>query len=154
MQPTTADAMIRCWRIARLSSDSGNLGYPKINIIARCALYGGGLRASAFTAQFIPMQSQKDADMVQKIVVKMPHEMKVVFEAKHLGLINGKKMRHIPHKQRARALGIGHGTYWRRLDSGTKFVTDWLAYEFDKWDSNCQNRVLVKADFKAHATAQ
>jgi len=67
----------------------------------------------------------------------MPPELKMVFEAKHLGIINGKKNRKYAHKERARALGISKSTYWRRFDAATRYVSDWLEYQtFDRWDSN------------------
>ena len=133
MHIATADAMIRCWRIARLSSDTGNLGYPKINILARCHLYGGRI-GTVYTSSFLPMQAQEDADRVQDIVKQMSEEMRAVFEARHLALIKGSKYRQIPHVERARALDISKSTYWRRVDAATQYVSDWLG--FDRWDSH------------------
>lgn len=80
------------------------------------------------------MQSHEDADKVQTIVLKMPSELKATFEAKHLGIIDGKKTIRMPHKSRAKMLGISKSTYWKRLDSATKYVSDWIEWDLTTSD--------------------
>jgi len=80
------------------------------------------------------MQGNEDADFVQKIVLKMPMELKETFEAKHLSIIQGKKTVRMPHKERAKQLGISKSTYWKRLDSATKYVSDWIEWDLTASD--------------------
>ena len=138
MKPTTADAMIRSWKIARLSSDSA-LGYPRVNILARCALYGGGVGLPVYRASFLPSERQQDADLVQRIVFRMPDEPKAAFEAYHLGLIDGTKARELSHKDRAIKLGIAcRKTYYNRVNQARDFIISSLDYEFDNLHSICR----------------
>lgn len=136
---SVVDAMIRVWRIARLSTDSECLSYPSISILGRCVEQGGtdgfyqGYRGSVPTSQGIT-----DAERVQSIVDRMPDEMREVFEAYHLGIIRSQKWQK-PHRERAIKLGIPWTTYRYRRDAGYKFVQDLLHIVLDRPAQIAQN---------------
>ena len=120
---TVVNAMVRSWRIARLSADTGGLGYPRVNILIR-ALMGRGGRI------FQADDELTDADIVQKIVKVMPYEMQSVFEAYHLGLIRGERCAG-PHEERANLLGITKSVYFKRLPNATQFLARHLGDALD-----------------------
>lgn len=126
MSQTAADDMIRSWKIARLSSDSA-LGYPKVNILAKCALYGGGVGVPVYSESIDASQLQDDADTIQTIVFLMPKERKQAFEAFHLGIIHQERHRELSHKERAIRLGIkNRKTYYNRVDQARDFIIERL----------------------------
>ena len=129
--------MIRVWKIARLSSDTGGLDYPSINIIARCAMYGGSLGAATQRVESIlaSEERQKDAELIQQIVAKMSKEVRAAFEARHLSIFSGRKVKRVAHQERARMLGIAKSTYWKRVSEGTQLIARVLNFEFDSVDS-------------------
>lgn len=134
-----AVVMVRTWRIARTTSDSCSLGYPKQNILDRCIKYGGTAGRGGPVPE--PVDAT-DAEIIQGIVDKMPPEMRKAFEARELGLIDGQRQRHIPNKERARILGVAESTYWYRVNAGHQFISDWLTELFDSLESGANIRVM------------
>ena len=129
----SAIVMIRTWRIARTTSDTHALGYPRQNILDRCAKYGG----TAGRGGPVPEnEDATDAEIIQAIVDKMAPEVRAAFEARELGLVNGQRQRHIPNKRRAQILGIAESTYWHRVRSGQEFIAQQLAELFDSLESH------------------
>ena len=124
--PTVVDAMIRVWKIARMNSGAQALAYPSTSLIARCVELGGtdGVLCHAYRGNTPAAQGITDAERVQVIVEKMPGEMRSVFEAYHIGLIDEKVCHGQRHKIRAVALDIPTTTYWYRVKSGWQFVQD------------------------------
>ena len=118
------DEMLRYWKLARLSSASEDIGYPRINILVK-ALMGRG------QPQSLPDDAITDAEIIQTIVEKMPDEMREAFEARHLALIRGRRHRGMRHKDRARILTIPLSTYWYRVSSGHRFIAIWLEEMLD-----------------------
>ena len=104
---STANEMIRVWRRARLSRDCGRLDYPKINILH--PQHGVGDDEP---------EENRDAEIVQSIVEKMPDEIRVSFEAVNLGIIRGEFCRKKPHKWRWLVLGIDKIRYESRCLAG------------------------------------
>ena len=134
-----AVVMIRTWRIARTTSDTNALGYPKQNILDRCIKYGG----TAGRGGPSPIHEDvTDAEIIQAIVDKMPVEMRTAFEARELGLVNGQRQRHIPNKRRAQILGIAESTYWYRVKSGQEFISNSLSDLFDSLESHANIPVM------------
>lgn len=118
VSPSVVDAMIRSWKLARLAKDAGKLGYPRINI----------LHPEHGVGEEDDTPDDTDAEIVQRIVEGMPGEIRRVFEAAHLAIINGDSCRGKPHKWRALALGIQQeGIYWARERAGWAIVRGWLA---------------------------
>lgn len=113
------DAFIRSWRRARLARDVGHLGYPTVNILH--PKHGVGDDDEP---------EDDDAEVVQRYVESMPTEIRVVFEARYLGIIRGDFCRNKPHQWRCLVLGLDKSTYWSRVDSGRnmlkKGLTDYL----------------------------
>lgn len=115
---TAADAMIRVWKLARLSKDDGGLYYPSINILHPKHGIGG--------SGDLPTQGLTDAERIQSVVNRMADEIRAAFEAYHLGLIRGQSARGWPHKARALTLGVPASTYFRRVNHGRFFIVQWL----------------------------
>jgi len=97
---TTVNELIRKWRTARLSRDQDLLDYPSINILHPEHGIGQG-----------EDEHDPDVDTFQRLVDRLPPDIKAVFEAFHLRIIGGFYCRMMPHKQRARLLGIDHDLY-------------------------------------------
>ncbi len=134
---TVVNHMIRVWRIARLSRELAALGYPSTNLIARCVEMGGtdGIFSGSFRSKTPPGPAGiTDAERVQSIVNRMPRELRVVFEAYHLGLIRGDSCRKTPHKARALILGISPSTYFKRRKYAHTFLRGWLEMVLDDAD--------------------
>lgn len=127
--PTVVDAMIRTWRLARLSSDSGALGLARDTIV-KLAADPSGTRPGR-TGTEAAADKLTDAERVQAIVDRMPEQYRDTFEAYHLGIIRGESCRALPHAARAPTLGISRKTYYRRERWGWGFVRDWLRVAFD-----------------------
>ena len=126
--PSVVNAMIRVWRIARLSADVNSLAFPSISVLGRVVELGpDAVAASRGAYRGEPAaQGMTDCERVQVIVERMPGEMKATFEAYHLGIIRGDSCRGTPHKARALILGVSHTTYKGRVGAGWRFLQDWI----------------------------
>lgn len=141
LSPTVVDSVILIWKIARLSSDSGGLGYPRENILAKCAEYGGSVGRStrAVVAVMESESRQRDADMVQEVVSSLPDDIRKAFEVRHLCIIDGKRCkRTTPHKERAKMLGISKSTYWARIAVARDMISRWIAFDSSDLDVKMQ----------------
>jgi len=121
---TVVNELIRTWRRARLSSDSGALGFPSISILGKVAEMGGvnirggkGSRPVEAAAECLT-----DADRVQSVVTNMPESESSAFQAYHLGIVRGDSCRGRPHKYRALILGISQKTYKKRVDRAWRIL--------------------------------
>ena len=115
---------INTWKLARLSKD---LEAAEGGFLGRLVELGpAAILANSFGSRvlslFFSSQLEKDADVVQHIVDRMPDEMRSAFEAYHLAIIRGERCRDWPHKARARTLGIPPTTYFRRKDAGKAYI--------------------------------
>jgi len=126
--PSVVNAMIRVWRIARLSADANSLAFPSISVLGRVVELGPDAVAAARGAYRGEPAVQRftDCERVQGIVERMPPEMKDSFEAYHLGIIRGDSCRGSPHKARALTLGMSYSTYKVRVGAGWRFLQDWI----------------------------
>jgi hypothetical protein len=117
---TATHQMILAWKRARMHNDTAALGYPRENILAKAG------RGRSLRPPPIPDGEMTDAELVQKVVDRMPNEMKRVFEAYHLMLVDDSRCRCLPHKIRASALGITPKTYRMRVRKAFEFCRIWL----------------------------
>ena len=126
---TVVDAMIRVWKISRLSADTGAFSMPSISILGKVVELGPDAVAASRTKNRglePPAQGITDAERVQSIVESMPPEMRTAFEAYHIGIIREESCKGVPHKARALILGISHSAYKVRVKAGWIFLQDWL----------------------------
>ena len=134
ISPTVVDAMIRVWKIARLSADTGSLAFPSNSVLGKVVEIGpdavAGARGAKRGAE-PPADGLTDAERVQSIVENMPPEMRSAFEAYHLGIIREESCWGTPHKVRALILGISHSTYKVRVSAGWRFLQDWIPIALD-----------------------
>lgn len=112
---SSVNAFIRVWRIARMSSAGGHLGFPKVNILH--VKHGLGEDET---------EDSTDAELVQSIVEQMPAEIRSAFEAYHLGIIRGENCRDKPHKWRWLVLGIDEKRYKAREYAGRNLIRNHL----------------------------
>ena len=123
---TVVNDLIRSWRRARLSSDSGALGYPRISILGKVVEMGGTAIRGGNTR---PIEAESDcltdADRVQSVVNKMPEVDRSAFEAYHLGIIRGDSCKGKPHKVRALILRISKKSYERGVLSAKRILQSW-----------------------------
>ena len=115
------DARIRSWKLARLATDAWGLSYPSTNVLH--PTHGIG-----YASGMPPAQGVTDAEQVQRIVDKMPGEMRACFEAHHLGIVRNESIRDWSDKARWLTLGLNRRTYYRRVSAGWRFVREWLSY--------------------------
>lgn len=119
---TVVHDLIHSWKRARLSSGIV-LGFPKSTLLGRIVEFGLAIVAGSRGKRPVSQEmGVTDADNVQKVVEKMPYELKSVFEAYHLGIIRDEVCRREPHNARAMMLGISYKTYKRRRDAGWCFI--------------------------------
>jgi hypothetical protein len=130
LSESTLREFLKSWKAARLSRDLRALGYPRQNVLAR-VMEMGPLASVRGRTGLPPIEDVGDADLVQSIVEKMPRDMRSTFEAYHLGIIRQESCRDIPHKARALILGITEGMYYRRVRSGTVFLSESLEQGLD-----------------------
>lgn len=121
---SVVDHFIALWRRARLSSDAGSLGLAGDGLLGDVVQKGpdgvaGSRGATPPLSEFVT-----DADRVQRIVDRMPEEIRTAFEAYHLALIRGERCKNDPHAARALILGISRPTYYRRVEFGWTIVRD------------------------------
>ena len=125
---TVVNDWIRSWKLARLSKDiRGGVG----GLLGRLAELGPDAMqsrtfGSVILTLFFRSQLERDADVVQRIVNKMPDEMRRVFEAYHLAIIRGQRCAGQPHEWRANVLGIPKSTYFTRVSSGWHYLAERL----------------------------
>jgi hypothetical protein len=125
---SVVDHWIGKWRLARLSRD---LGHDAGGFLGRLVELGpvamlSGLFGSNILSLFFVSQLEKDAVVVQDIVDQMPEEMRSAFVAYHLAVIRDERCRDLPHKVRARILGIPPTTYFRRVEFGREYIAQRL----------------------------
>lgn len=115
---SVVDDCIACWRRARLSSDAGKLGYPRINIL-HAAYYPAG------ESDYEP-HDDPAAETVQAIIDDMESGIRRVMEAFHLGLVNGDYCRH-GHKARWTMMGLTKEVYEARERTGWAIIREALS---------------------------
>lgn len=121
---STYRELLRKWKHARLNRDQGTLGYPRINIlhpehgIHRQSGIGGG-----------EIEHDPDVEMFQRCVDSLLPELRVVFEAFHLGVVHGAYCRRIPHRTRAHRLRVGELLYNKRERAATEIIRNQLLTE-------------------------
>lgn len=117
LSDTALDEAIRSWRRARRSYGYIR-GYPTVNVLD--PTWGVG------TAQAVPDVSMTDADRVQRIVERMPPEIRTAFEAYHLAIVRGESCKEHGHKFRWTILAIPERTYFARVAAGRRIIAQWL----------------------------
>jgi hypothetical protein len=125
--------MIRSWRIQRLTKDVGVLGLPAINILGKVVELGpeavaGSRGMKTYSDPQITLQEQ-DANRIQHIVDHMPKEMRLVFEAYHIGRVYHTFYHKAHHGERARLLDISRSTYFIRARAAEGFVARCLTLD-------------------------
>ena len=131
---TVADAMISSWKRSRLSTVSTYLGFPRLNILAKFGMARSGRPPP------LPDGELTDAEIVQKIVERMPVEIKRAFEARHLAIIAGKRRNGMLHRDRAKILCVPVRTYWYRIECGHRMISEEVVYFLDTLHTCTQNR--------------
>lgn len=117
--------LLRKWKRARLNRDQGSLGYPTVNILH--PEHGSYQKGQVFADnEFDP-----DVEVFQQCVDALLPELKVVFEAFHLGVIHGSYVRRIPHRTRAHRLRVGEMLYKKRERAATEIIRHQLLTIFD-----------------------
>jgi hypothetical protein len=116
------------WRLARLSKD---IGCAEGGFLGRLVDLGpaailSGIFGSGILALFFRSQLERDAEVVQRIVDRMPKETKDAFEASYLAIIRGQYCTDWPHTARAQTLGITRDQYNWRVKAGKKFIAQRL----------------------------
>lgn len=115
LSDTAVWAMIRKWRLARLFALGNILGFASENILEKAGKGDRGFPE-------LPDGVLTEAERVQKVVERMPAEMRSAFEARELGIIRGERDKRMPHKARALILGISYETYRIRNNAAHEFL--------------------------------
>lgn len=119
---TTYREMLRKWKRARLNRDQGGLGYPAVNILH--PEHGSYQKGDGIT--YVDFELDPDIDAFQECVDGLVPELRLVYEAFHLGAINGHYLRKAPHRDRAHRLRIGEMLYKQRERYATNFIREEL----------------------------
>lgn len=115
---STYRELLRKWKRARLNRDQSALGYPTINILHPehgSYRHGKGI-------QYVDLELDPDVEAFQRCVDALLPELRVVFEAFHLGVIHGTWVRKMPHRTRAHRLRIGELLYNKRRRAASEVI--------------------------------
>lgn len=115
---TTYRELLRKWKRARLNRDQGSLGYPTVNILH--PEHGSYQKGEGIP--YLDLEADPDVEMFQGCVDALLPELRVVFEAFHLGVIHGTYLRKTPHRARAHRLRIGEMLYKQREKNATEVI--------------------------------
>jgi hypothetical protein len=127
---SVVDDYIRVWRFARTYMPVRMSAWSSISLLWRLMRFGvdgvAAIRGFRPSTHMDYNQIEKDAELVQGIVDKMPAEIKTSFEAYHIAVIRDELCRDMPHKARANILGIPASTYFTRVQAGWHYLADRL----------------------------
>ena len=119
---------INRWRLASFSRDGGRDagGFLGRLVDLGPAAILSGIFGTNVLALFFRSQLEKDAEIVQRIVDRMPDEMRTAFVACHLEIIRDERCRGWPHTARANSLGITRDQYNWRVKAGKRYIAERL----------------------------